>query len=357
MNYIPRRYTTMLGHSIKRSNGKSVLLRPFTPFPGFKKQLSAVSSYVLSHHAAADRGQNHDNNTIREAIICAIINDRVPAPYYLTERWRALKNAVDGFLVKCGGNDYSHVECIPKGGRGHHYDFSVVFTYNDAWSSSSSSTPPPPPPPPKITKTFNVEFKFNAAKVSDAPQFVSPMKPSQYLTGNYEEYFYDKYMAKIAAAAGCVAPDRTEWLKRIHNNAPACVKELQAKYYAGSTNSSQFTNAAEDIAFHDLCITLSKESISTFITEYDLTTSELSEYLIKSQEEKRYMLFQPAAVAGGVPTITLQCVDPADYTIVSCKKNPELSRYECVTQSGKKINVLLRWKNGNGIAFPAFQIS
>jgi hypothetical protein len=348
----------MLGHSIKRSNGKSVLLRPFTPFPGFKKQLSAVSSYVLSHHAAADRGQNHDNNTIREAIICAIINDRVPAPYYLTERWRALKNAVDGFLVKCGGNDYSHVECIPKGGRGHHYDFSVVFTYCDAWSSSSSSssTPPSTPPPPKVTKTFNVEFKFNAAKVSDAPQFVSPMKPSQYLTGNYEEYFYDKYMAKIAAAAGCVAPDRAEWLKQIHGDKPACVKELKDRYRAGS-RKFRSTGLASDIAFHDLCITLSKESISTFITEHDLDTSKLSEYLIKSQEEKWYMLFQPATVAGGVPTITLQCVDPADYTIVSCKKNPRLSRYDCVTQSGKKMEVLLRWKNGNGIAFPAFQIS
>jgi hypothetical protein len=341
----------MLGHSIKRSNGKSVLLRPFTPFPGFKKQLSAVSSYVLSHHAAADRGQNHDNNTIREAIICAIINDRVPAPYYLTERWRALKNAVDGFLVKCGGNDYSHVECIPKGGRGHHYDFAVVFTYN----RDDATT----------TKTFNVEFKFNAAKVSDAPQFVSLMKPSQYcLSGNYEESFYDKYMAKIASAAGCVAPDRTEWLKQIHNDKPPCVKQLKAMYYAGSTNSSQFTNLASDIAFHDLCITLSKESISTFITEHDLDTSKLSEYLIKSQEEKWYMLFQPATVSGGgggggvgVPTITLQCVDPADYTIVSCKKNPRLSRYDCVTQSGKKMKVLLRWKNGNGIAFPAFQIS
>ena len=346
---IRRHITAMLGHSIKRSNGKSVLLRPFTPFTGFKTQLSAVSSSVLSHHAAADRGQNHDNNTIREAIICAIINNRVPEPYYLTQRWRALKTAVDGFLVECGGKDYSRVECIPKGGRGHHYDFAVVFTYN----RDDATT----------TKTFNVEFKFNAAKVSDAPQFVSPMKPSQYfLSGNYEEYFYDKYMAKIASAAGCVAPDRTEWLKQIHNDKPPCVKQLKAMYRAGSHKLRSAGLASDnDIAFHDLCITLSKESISTFITEHDLDTSKLSEYLIKSQEEKWYMLFQPATLSsggvGGVPTITLQCVDPADYTIVSCKKNPRLSRYDCVTQSGKKMKVLLRWKNGNGIAFPAFQIS
>jgi len=31
--------------------------------------------------------------------------------------------------------------------------------------------------------------------------------------------------------------------------------------------------------------------------------------------------------------------------------------YECKTESGYKLKVLLRWKNGNGIAYPAFQIS
>lgn len=282
-----------------------------TTFTYEKQVISEVSSDVFTHHAAADRGQNHDNNTMREAIIGAIINNKVPETYYLTEQWRGLKTAVDGFLAECfGSKEYSRVECNHKGGRGNHYDFSVVFTYCDATTGITT------------TKTFNVEFKFNAAKVSDTPQFVSPMKPSQYLSGSYEESFYDKYMANIAVAAGCVAPDRTEWLKQIHNDAPVCVKQIQAKYYAGSAKSSRFTKAAEDITFHDLCMTLSKESISTFITEHDLNTSKLSEYLIKSQDEKRYMLFQPATVSGGVPTITLQCVDPADYTIVSCKKKP-----------------------------------
>lgn len=314
-----------------------------------KQTISEVSYDVFTHHAAADRGQNHDNNTMREAIIGAIINNKVPETYYLTEQWRALKSAVDGFLAECfGSKDYSRVECNHKGGRGNHYDFSVVFTYCDATTGITS------------TRTFNVEFKFNAAKVSDAPQFVSPMKPSQYLSGSYEEYFYDKYMTQIAAATGCVAPDRTEWLKQIHNDAPACVKEIQAKYYAGSAKSSRFTKAAEDIACHNLCKKISKESIGTFIAGHQLNTSKLSEYLIKSQEEKRYMLFQPASAATAAtagPTIKLQRVDPADYTIVSCVPNPGKSRYDCVTQSGKKVRVLLRWKNGNGIAFPAFQIS
>jgi hypothetical protein len=342
--------------------GKSVLLNPFT-YQG--QVISAVSSDVFTHNAAAERGQNDKNNKMREAIIGAIINDRIPEQYYLTERWRALKSAVGGFLTQCfgssgigsgsgsGGGCYSRVECIPAAGRGYNYDFSVVFT-----SGEGAAT----------TTTHHVEFKFNASKVSDTPQFVSPMKPSQYLSASYEEYFYDKYMARIANAASVSAPDRREWLKQIHNNTPVCVKHLQDKYYAGCAKSSQFTKDAHDIAFYELAKKLSAESIRGFISEHDLNIVKLSEYLRESQQGKTYMLFQPAATAvteavtvteaaSVGPTITLQRVDPADYNIVSCVKTPAKSRYDCVTQSGKKIRVLLRWKNGNGIAFPAFQIS
>jgi hypothetical protein len=56
-------------------------------------------------------------------------------------------------------------------------------------------------------------------------------------------------------------------------------------------------------------------------------------------------------------TFIKQCVNLDDYVIVDVVKNPQKFRYECVSKNGKKITVLLRWKNGNGIAFPAFQIS
>jgi hypothetical protein len=334
----------MLVHSIKSANGRSALLLPFI-YLGVK--ISIVSSNVFTNvdSTKTERSQNDKNNKMREAIISAIINNRVPSTYYLTERWRNLKIAVVGFLQSCcfGGASSSasssHIECIPAAGRGHNYDFAIVSSNGGGGD---------------VSTTHHVEFKFNAAKVSDTPQFVSPMKPSQYLSGSYEEYFYDKYMPTIAAmAGGGVVPDRTEWLKQIHNNAPACVKHLQDKYYAGCSVSSQFTNDANDIAFYEMCKKLSSESIREFITHHDLDIVKLTDYLRESQQGKTYMLFQPAAA----PVITLERVNPADYTIVSSIKNPEKSRYECVTQSGKKIHVLLRWKNGNGIAFPAFQIS
>jgi hypothetical protein len=340
----------MLAHSIKSQNGKSVLLLPFN-YLGH--HIAAVSSHVFTGEpigTGSGRGQNDKNNKMRETIIGAIINDCVPAAYYHTERWRALKIAVDGFLHECAGDRYSRAECIHAAGRGHNYDFTVQFFTHDNTGVTTTTT----------TTTTNVEFKFNAAKVSDAPQFVSPMKPSQYLSASYEEYFYDKYLMIIAAAgASSTIPNRADWLKQIHNNSPVCVKELQDKYYAGCANSSQFTNAADDIAFYELCKKVSTESIRAFISEHELDIVKLTQYLRDSQDGKTYMLFQPAvaAASASAPVITLQRVDPADYNIVSCVKNPAKSRYECETQSGKKINVLLRWKNGNGIAFPAFQIS
>jgi hypothetical protein len=52
---------------------------------------------------------------------------------------------------------------------------------------------------------------------------------------------------------------------------------------------------------------------------------------------------------------TLETVDVDDYIIVNYIKSH--NRFDCYNKKGKLIKVLLRWKNGNGIAFPAFQIS
>ena len=50
-----------------------------------------------------------------------------------------------------------------------------------------------------------------------------------------------------------------------------------------------------------------------------------------------------------------QIIDNNNYKINSYKKNK--NKFIAKTYDGNTINILLRWKNGNGIAFPAFQIS
>lgn len=55
--------------------------------------------------------------------------------------------------------------------------------------------------------------------------------------------------------------------------------------------------------------------------------------------------------------IHLQNINSNNYEIISYKKDPKLQSYIATTKTGIKLKILLRWKNGNGIAYPAFQIS
>ena len=55
--------------------------------------------------------------------------------------------------------------------------------------------------------------------------------------------------------------------------------------------------------------------------------------------------------------IYLQTIQLDNYIITEIIKDPEFNRYKAKTKIGKQLKILLRWKNGNGIAFPSFQIS
>lgn len=95
---------------------------------------------------------------------------------------------------------------------------------------------------------------------------------------------------------------------------------------------------------------MSNTSISEFINNNELDYIMLTNYLLTSQANKIYMLYTNGS-------FIKQLINSADYTLIEIIKQPYKFKYECISESGKKINVLLRWKNGNGIAFPAFQIS
>lgn len=73
-----------------------------------------------------------------------------------------MKKKVLGYLAKLANNRaIVKVECINKAGRQNKYDFLIRQFYDDSTSQE-----------------FMVEFKFNASTINDAPQFVSPMKPT-----------------------------------------------------------------------------------------------------------------------------------------------------------------------------------
>jgi hypothetical protein len=302
--------------------------------PAFLYNKENLLVHSIDAFTLASKALNDKNNKTRENIIGAIINQKVPKLYYCFGSWRMMKEAVFTYIHQLNlEQPYRTVECSHKAGRGNPYDFEFVFTAPDG-----------------SRQTMKIELKFNATTISDAPQWASPMKPSQYLSASYEEYYYATYLPLLAAQAELPLPSLADYLKQIHANKPPCMKPFQDLYYQGCAGSSKYTGQPTAVNFYELAKQLSNESISTFIEKTDLQADLLSAYLCESQKEKVYMLYQH-----DVFHLQRRCIE--DYTIESVTKNAKKFRYDCTTKSGKKMTILLRWKNGNGIAFPAFQIS
>ena len=281
---------------------------------------NSIRSFNLS-----TKSNNDSNNKEREIVIGAILNNKIPQSYYnLSKDWRNIKKELFIYLktnyINCDEEwkQINKIEVLHKGGRKFNYDMDIIFHFNNK------------------QKIFNVEFKFNAKSINEAPQFVSPSKPSQYMTSNYEEYFYDQYLNKLSENTDLKKPDRNEYLKTIHGNAPECMKDYKYKY----DNDKEFEKKAKS---------LSKESIVNFINNNDLDKDKLKQYLIESQNNKKYMLYYQGK-------FYYDELDINNYMIIDSIKDPKYNRFICKTVNNKYITVLLRWKNGNGIAFPAFQI-
>jgi len=281
----------------------------------------------------AGRSDNDKYNKIREEIIqfMPYIDEEYFNDPEHGASWRQIKTLFDLKMREICPL-YSSYKIQHKAGRNFNYDFDVSFIDNNN----------------NLIKTVKLEFKYNAASIDETPQFVSPMKPSQYLSQNFEEYYYFRYLIPLLNKYSITVPELEIYLKQINGNKPNCMTEAQDLYYQGCDRSSQFTGTENAINFYKDCIKASSDCIKNFILETDLDFDKLNQYLIQSQDEKIYLLYKNGE-------FYLQFSNSDDYIIESYIK--DTNRYTATTKSGKKIKILLRWKNGNGIAFPAFQIS
>ena len=300
-----------------------------------------MSYKSINAFCRSSKNNNDTNNKVRENIIGAIINNSVPENYFIvSNRWKHMKDSINNYvdsLVKI--QDHEQLEKSPIeikniklshcGGRRFNYDFIIII--ND-------------------TLKFNIELKYNSSTVDETPQFVSPMKPSQYMSSSYEEYFYNNYLPCLSELSGFSIPDQKQYYKEIYTNNPPCMKNYQDLYYKGCKQSSKYTGEPEHIKFYEYSKKIDNESRRTFIENNDLNIELLSSYLQNTQNGKIYMLYKDNG-------FKLERVNMDDYKLINYKKQPKKYMYIATSLSGKKIKILLRWKNGNGIAYPAFQIS
>ncbi len=245
--------------------------------------------------------------------------------------WRQIKNSFDLKMREICPS-YSSYNIQHKAGRKFNYDYNVIFY-------DSNKT---------VIKSVKLEFKYNAAKIDDAPQFVSPMNPSQYMSQSFEEYYYLNYLVPLFNKFGLMIPELDIYIKQVHGAQPKCLEQAQLLYYQGCKQSSRYTGAKNAVEFYEECKSESEKCIEKFINETDLDVEKLNQYLIQTQDQKIYLLYKNGE-------FNLQFSDSNDYIIQSYEK--QNNRYLATTISNKKVKILLRWKNGNGIAYPAFQIS
>ena len=158
---------------------------------------------------------NDNNNKLREEIILAVINNTIPDDFYQCNKWSLFKTNVFKYLDNLFNNvGYNKIKCEKKAGRSNNYDFDISIYHNDT-----------------LLEEKKVEFKYNAKNISDCPQWVSPMNPSQYLNNNYEEFYYNNYLPSIYQELDITIPDKSVYLLEINKPEPPCMKLIQEKYY------------------------------------------------------------------------------------------------------------------------------
>ena len=306
-----------------------------------KFELSLDSIECLTNCAIED---NDDFNKRREHLITLVANKQIPEHYYENPAWASLRDNLNSCIQELAhrigvpANIEYALQFKPKGGRTFNYDFDVIFTENCANDTK-----------PRVWQA-KLEFKYNVTKIADTPQFVSPMKPSQYLSESYEEFFYDNYLPKIAALMNLPIPERDLYLSKIHNNNPEFMIPFKHQYHKGCPRHKDFSGDEQDTKIYSRTKEIARESIEKFIEQSDLLKDKLEVYLQGGQDGKIYMMYKDG-------TFNLESMDPDNYILEDVIKEPSKNRYVCRTKSGLWIGMLLRWKNGNGIAFPAFQVS
>lgn len=282
----------------------------------------------INNFIRQEKSLNDISNKIRELVIISIINGYIDEDYYkYSNRWRRLKLEIDNFMRLLGIGIDDDVRCLLKAGRNFNYDFQIIVNDN---------------------RRYNIEFKFNSSRITDTPQFISPMKPSKYLSKSFEEYIYENYLRRLMSEFGFGMPNKEDYLREVHSTNPRCIKDIQEKYYRGCKSSSRYSGMEGYINFYKTANDYSKKAIEEFIRDNELDINQLSGYMKETQSNKIYMLYFNN-------DIHMEMINEDYFKILSYEK-----RKNCFilrTKKGIDLKVLLRWKNGNLIAFPAFQIS
>lgn len=305
----------------------AVATTPATPAPALLTH-DAILSFNSS--AGKGRGANDKNNKIRETILAHILTPACDkfmtptAPH--SKEWVHIRNEWQSSLIdlgdRCNIKSYTSINVGHKGGRACRCDYEIMYnTLSPA--------------------VLNVEFKFN-----EMPQFLNLPANKPLHTTSYAEHYYKHYLDKVLDVLEIPLNEKPAynlWVQYLYNS-----------NYSKHPFYMRMKNAEESFKQKKAPQTeLVAQSIHTYLEQIKDTVD--CEYLTRefqSQANKHFLIYNYNSKKFHHDMYT-------NDELIAKKVSHISNKNTLVIESGKPgsyHHLLLRWKNHQGILFPAWQI-
>lgn len=277
----------------------------------------------LFYKKGSSKSKNDAENKIREEVLVFLENE-LPPEYASDEKWRNLHTQFHKTIKTLCPVEYSRVQIVKKAGRGFNYDFDVI--YLDSTNAELHQA--------------KLEFKHNSNKIEKTPQILSLQDRFGLIDAlTYSEYYYINYLDKYLAAIEYDGekPNLQEYISLVTGIAPEKHPMFVFMREAEKGPSKKITSA------------IVKESIHTYLQTYitKFNVDKFVKKLSESQKNKHFLLWDLSQFH----IDTLSDDDIAIQHIQLKSKNTIIA-----LSTTSEYNLLLRWRNHNGILNPAYQI-
>ena len=296
-------------------------------------KLDDIDAFTAGATHGGGRGQNDANNKTREAILESINSaevtefcaDPVKGPLWthIRMKWRQV-------LIRLGKTFPRSIQQM--GGRNHNYDFLVSY---------------PPLSSAVEGQTVKIEFKYGTDSLTDLPQFLNLGADKPIHSQTYAHFFYHgDYLTRITALYSITEPIPSysiyeHEVKKNSSKNPFFIQLKEAEALQPEHYKAKGSIVAESISAY-------LESVAGS-TNLDVLTAEFQ----RTQNDKVYVMYDPST-----QTFTTDRIVPAELVAVSVKGVRKGNVLVIQTaHPTTTLEMLLRWKNHNGILFPAWQIS
>ena len=289
------------------------------------------------------RDPNDSSNKIREKILVETVRGNTEQftndPVH-KEAWsafiKATKDAVKEVAKYINIDSYDKIEVESKGGRSKNIDLLLTFFIHG-----------------KEPIKISLEFKFNATCIKNIPEWFNPAANKDFHNTYYAEFYYDNYLVQLRDIYKIKVPlpSKEDYVKYIHSDTPKgefLIALDAADRLDSPTRKKKATNGPLLKLANDLYIQSSLGFLNKVKdqTKLDVITQEFQ----RANNDKVFLLYCSGK-------FYLDSISPDELiakSVVEIKNDNTLVIQ--TAEENTQHHMLLRWKNHNGILFPAWQV-